>query len=75
MSNNVADRLLLLKPYPTQSETLKALSTLWRYVKDVNALIACKLEVILGSFNVKIHLDWSKSMKDATITHFSRDYD
>ena len=68
--DDIADKLLPLKPCLTWSEVLKASLTLQRYAEDVNDPIACRLEIILGSFNVKIHLDQAKSMWDMVVTDF-----
>jgi hypothetical protein len=42
---------------PTQKETLQAISTLQKYIADINDPFACKLESILMGFGHQTCLD------------------
>ena len=54
-------------PHPTYRDALKAASTLCWYIEDWNDPIARKMEAILASFNMKICMDESKTMKDTVL--------
>jgi hypothetical protein len=59
-----------IEPRPTGHEVLKAVSTITRYIKDLNSPIARTLEANLGSFNRQLHLEESKRMKETVLTDF-----
>jgi len=61
---------LSLEPHPIQCDILKAVSTIGRYVGDLNDPIAYKIEALLGSFNMQLHLDEARRMKATHITNF-----
>ena len=57
-------------PHPTHHDTLKASSTIRRYIEDLNDPIAWKMEALLASFNMKIHVDESRALKHTLLTDF-----
>ena len=57
-------------PHPTHCDLLKAVSTVCRYIEDLNDPIARKMEAHLASFNMKIRLDRTKSLKNTLLTDF-----
>ena len=57
-------------PLPTHREVLKAVSTIRRYVEDLNDPVARKMEAHLASFNMKIRLDGTRRMKNSLLTDF-----
>jgi hypothetical protein len=59
-----------IEPRPTRRDVLKAVSTISKYVDEVNDPIACKVEGILSSFNRQLRLDESRSMKSTVLTAF-----
>ena len=58
------------EPRPTRQDVLKAVSTIGRYIDDLNEPIARKMEAILGSFNRQLHLDENKTMKTTLSSDF-----
>ena len=56
------------EPCPTHWDVLKAVSTIGRYIDDLNEPIAHKMEAILGSFNRQLHLDENKTMRTTLLT-------
>jgi hypothetical protein len=69
-SRDNVDNDIPLKPCQAQCEVLKAISTIGRYMDDLNELIACKMEVILGSFSRQLRLDETRTMKSSVLTNF-----
>ena len=57
-------------PHPTHHDALKASSTIRRYIEDLNDPIAWKMEALLASFNMKIHVDESRALKHTLLTDF-----
>lgn len=57
-------------PRPTHRDALKAVSTIRRYIEDLNNPIARKMEALLASFNMKIRVDKSRGMKSTVLTDF-----
>ena len=57
-------------PFPTHRDVLKAVSTIRRYIEDLNDPIARKMEALLGTFNMKIRLDESRVLKNTVLTDF-----
>ena len=57
-------------PFPTHHDVLKAVSTICRYIEDLNNPIAQKMEALLGTFNMKIRLDESRVLKNTVLTDF-----
>ena len=68
--DNVNEDDIPIKPHPTQRDILKAVSTINRYLDDLNNPIACKLKGLLGSFNRQLHLEESQNTKETVITNF-----
>lgn len=64
------DNDISLEPRPTYHDVLEAASTIRRYVGDMNDPIARKMEALLGSFNMKLRFDESKSLKGTVLTDF-----
>ena len=58
------------KPRPNRQDVLKAVSTIGRYIDDMNDPIAHKMEELLGSFNRQLRLEETKSMKNTVLTDF-----
>jgi len=56
-------------PTDPHCDILKAVSTIHRYIEDLNDPVARKMEALLASFNVKI---CSGGMKNTLLTDFSR---
>lgn len=57
-------------PRPTHRDALKAVSTIHRYIEDLNDPIARKMEALLASFNMNIRVDESRGMKSTLLTDF-----
>ena len=57
-------------PFPTHHDVLKAVSAIRQYIKDLNNPITRKMEALLGTFNMKIHLDESRVLKNTVLTDF-----
>jgi hypothetical protein len=58
------------EPRPKQSDVLKAVSTISRYIEDMNDPIAHKVEALLGSFNMQLHFKETRSLKNSMLTDF-----
>jgi len=54
------DNDIPLKPRPTRCDILKAISTIGRYVDDLNELIACKMEAVLGVIQQATPPQWDQ---------------
>jgi hypothetical protein len=59
-----------LEPHPTRREVLKAVSTIGRYIEDLNEPIARKMEAILGSFSRQLRFDETRTMRNSVLTDF-----
>ena len=57
-------------PCPTHCEVLKAVSTIHRYIEDLNDPIARTMETHLASLSMKIRLDGARCMKNTLLTKF-----
>jgi hypothetical protein len=55
---------------PSRREALAAVSTISKYIADLNEPFAHKLEVVLMSFSHQMHLDTSNSLRSTTLTDF-----
>ena len=55
---------------PNQRDVLKAVSTIGRYIDDMNDPFARKMEELLGSFNRQLRLEETRSMKNTVLTDF-----
>jgi hypothetical protein len=64
------DNDIPLEPRPTRRDLLKAVSTIGRYVDDLNEPIARKMEAVLGSFSRQLRLDETRTMKSSVLTDF-----
>jgi hypothetical protein len=64
------DNDIPLEPRPTGRDLLKAVSTIGRYVDDLNEPIARKMEAVLGSFSRQLRLDETRTMKSSVLTDF-----
>lgn len=51
-------------------DVLKAVSTIGKYIDDLNGPIACKIDALLKSFKMQLCLDDARSMKDTVLTDF-----
>ena len=58
------------EPRPKRSDVLKAVSTIGRYIEDMNDPIARKVEALLGSFNMQLRLEETRSLKNSVLTDF-----
>ncbi|KDR83316.1 hypothetical protein GALMADRAFT_56230 [Galerina marginata CBS 339.88] len=59
-----------IDPRPTYRDVLRAVSTICRYIEDLNDPIAWKMEALFMSFNMKIRSDESRNMRSTVITDF-----
>jgi hypothetical protein len=59
-----------MEPRPTCREVLKALSTIRKCIEDSNDPIACKLDILLETFNRQLHLKETQSMRSTLVTDF-----
>ncbi|KAF8219085.1 hypothetical protein L208DRAFT_1555854, partial [Tricholoma matsutake] len=66
------DNDIPLDPRPTYRDVLKAVSTIHRYIDDLNDPIAHKMEALLASFNMKLCLNESRSMKGTVLTDYCK---
>ena len=64
------DNDIPLEPRPTRRDVLKAISTIGRYVDDLNEPIARKMEAVLESFSRQLRLDETRTMKGSILTDF-----
>jgi len=55
---------------PTQKETLQAISTIQKYIADINKPFARKLELSLMEFGHQTRLDEAQSLIDTSITDY-----
>jgi hypothetical protein len=69
-SGDDVDNDIPLEPRPTGRDLLKAVSTIGRYVDDLNEPIARKMEAVLGSFSRQLRLDETRTMKSSVLTDF-----
>ena len=53
---------------PSHWKALAAISTLSKYIADLDEPFACKLEVVLTSFSRQTRLDASNSLRSTTLT-------
>ena len=67
--DNIEDGVLT-DPCPTHHDVLKAVSTICRYIEDLNDPITWKMEALLGIFNMNIRLDKSQVLKNTVLTDF-----
>lgn len=65
------DNNIPLEPHPTRHDILTAISAIGRYVNDLNELITCKMEAVLGSFSRQLCLSETRTMKSSVLTDFS----
>ena len=59
-----------IEPLPNRRDVRKAVSTITRYIDGSNDLVACKLEVILGSFSRQLSLDATQNMETTVLTDY-----
>jgi hypothetical protein len=59
-----------IKPCPTPSEALRAISLITDYIDTINDPIARKLEGLLGSLSHQICMERSRGMKETAITDY-----
>ncbi|KAF8885570.1 hypothetical protein CPB84DRAFT_1685422, partial [Gymnopilus junonius] len=55
---------------PIRWDVLHAVSTIGKYVEDMDAPLARNIEAILSSFNKQFRLEETRSLKDTAITDF-----
>jgi len=61
----------LIEPRPTRHDVLKAVSTIKKYIDELDDPVSRKMEEILGPFNQQLHFEETKNMKDTVSTnHF-----
>ena len=58
------------EPCPNRRDVLKAVSTIGKYLDGLNDPIARKIETLLGSFNMQLHLEETRSMKNSVLTDY-----
>ena len=59
-----------IEPQPTRCEVLKAVSTISKYINELDDPVSRKLEGLLRSFNRQLRLNETKNMKDTIITKY-----
>lgn len=59
-----------IEPCPSRREVLAAVSTILRYVADLNDPLARKIEGLLGSLTKLLRIDTAKSMRDTILMDF-----
>ena len=64
------DNNIPLEPCPNQHDVLKAVSTINRYIDDQNDPISRKIEALLQSFTMQLHLDETRKMKNTVLTDY-----
>jgi hypothetical protein len=55
------------EPQPTRREVIKAVSTINKYIDDLDDPVSCKIEGLLQSFNRQLRLNETKNMKDTVL--------
>jgi hypothetical protein len=58
------------EPLPSRRDVLKAVSTIIKYIGDLNDPFACNMETILGLFTRQICLDEARNMKETFMTDY-----
>jgi hypothetical protein len=58
------------EPRPNRRDVLKAVSTIGRYIDDMNDPIARKIEALLGPLNMRLRVEETRSMKNSVLTDF-----
>ena len=58
------------KPLPTRREVLKAVSTINKYIDGLDDPVSRKIEGLLRSFNVQLHLNETKTMKNTVLNNY-----
>ncbi|KAG6804975.1 hypothetical protein H0H92_001345, partial [Tricholoma furcatifolium] len=58
------------EPKPTRREALLAVSTLQKYISDIDDPFARKFEAILGAFGHQTRLNAAQSLKNTSITSY-----
>lgn len=59
-----------IEPQPTRHEVLKAVSTISKYIDELDDPVSRKIEGLLRSFNRQLRLDETKNMKDTVLTKY-----
>ena len=59
-----------VEPCPNRQDVLIAVSTIVRYVANMNDPLACKVESLLGSLTRLLRIDEARSMRDTVLTDF-----
>lgn len=59
-----------LEPPPSRRDIVKAISTINRYVEDLNDPLARKVEALLGTFNRHLRLNETKSLRTTLMTDY-----
>ena len=59
-----------IEPPLTHKEALQAMLVLHRYANEINDPLACKVEVMLGSFGQMTQVQEMKGMKDKKLTSY-----
>jgi hypothetical protein len=58
------------EPQRTRREVLKAVSTINKYIDDLDDPVSRKIEGLLRSFNRQLRLNETKNMKDTVLTEY-----
>ena len=59
-----------MDPRPAQLDVIKAVSTIRKYIEELDDPIAQKTEAHLAFFNMNIRLDRTRCMKNTLLTDF-----
>ena len=61
---------VVVEPQPTRREVLKAVSTISKYIDELDDPVSRKIEGLLRSFNRQLRLNEAKSIKDTVLTKY-----
>ena len=64
------DECPLSEPRPTHRDLLKAVSTINKYIEEVNDPLARRIEALLGTLNRHIRVDEARNMKETLLTDY-----
>ena len=59
-----------IEPQPTRHEVLKAVSTITKYIDELDDPVSRKIEGLLRSFNRQLCLYKTKNMKNTVLTKY-----
>jgi hypothetical protein len=60
----------IIEPRPTRRDVLKAVSTVSKYIDELDDPVSRTIERLLGSFNRQLRLEETKNLKDTVLTDY-----